>query len=218
MDKILDGSQEQDAYECFGILKSILIRGTRTCLLDNVSDASADMFTSLPQFWFEHGKKTTYICKKCNHSRDSYENISEHSLVPTKNSTILEMLSNSLKDEVDQINCSNCGNKTHASIVSFTDHPRILCFLILRYTYENGATNMNFAPINVLTEFTFCNVKYNLLSIIHHHRNNNFRHYTSTVHYENYFHIDDSVVNNQRMDDLGKSHSAYIIMYKQTPT
>ena len=216
IETILDGSQEQDVHECFSIFKNIFEKGTRTCLLDNTSDATDDMFTSLPQFWFAHGQKVSYVCKKCNNTSYVYENVLEHNIVPLQNATTLEMLSSSLTYDVNKGSCNGCGNKLFTCKVNFTDHPRILCLLVLRYTYENGTTAMNFAPVNISTEMIFDSTKYELLSVIHHHRSDITRHYTSTVKYLKYFHIDDYIVTDQQTKDLEKSQSAYLIMYRQT--
>ena len=63
------------------------------------------------------------------------------------------------------------------------------------------------------------NIKYELLAVIHHHRtqkgDNQTRHYTSTVKYLHYFHINDSIVELQREEDLDMSQTGYIILYRQ---
>ena len=216
IEKILDGKQEQDVYECFGIIKGIMEKGTRTCLLENVADATAEMFTSLPQFWFEHRQKVTYICNTCNSTKDDYEIVSEHHLVPLKDATTLKMLSNSLEYVENRGICDGCSNINYTRKAHFTDHPRILCLLIKRYTYENGMTNMNSVPVKISREMFFDDTRYELISVIHHHRNRNTRHYTSTVKYLKYFHINDSVVQYQQFEDLDKSKTAYLVMYRQT--
>lgn len=174
------------------------------------------MFTSLPQFWFEHRQKVSYICNTCNSTKDDYEIVSEHHLVPLKDATTLKMLSKSLESIENRGTCECCGNYQYTRKVYFTDHPRILCLLIMRYTYENGMTNMNSVPVKISREMLFDNTRYALISVIHHHRTQNTRHYTSTVKYLKYFHINDSVVEYQQIEDLDKSQSAYLVMYRQT--
>ena len=213
---ILDGTKEQDVYECFGIIKGILEKGSRTCLLENTADATDDMFTSLPQFWFQHGQKITYTCTNCNFTQDDYETVSEHHLIPVKDDNLLDMLVTSLKSVENRGRCNNCNNSSYNINVSFTDHPRILCLLVMRYTYENGITKMNKVPVKISSEISFDNTNYELISVIHHHRNQNSRHYTSTVKYLRYYHVNDSVVECQKLEDLEKSQSAYLVMYRQT--
>ena len=213
---ILDGTKEQDVHECFGIIKGILEKGSRTCLLENSADATDDMFTSLPQFWFQHGQKITYVCTNCKLSKDDYELVSEHHLIPVKDANVLDLLVASLKSKENRGNCTNCKNSSYNLSVNFTDHPRILCLLIMRYTYENGITKMNSVPVKISTEISFDNTNYQLISVIHHHRNQNTRHYTSTVKYLKYYHCNDSVVEYQKLGDLEKSQTAYLVMYKQT--
>ena len=86
----------------------------------------------------------------------------------------------------------------------------------MRYTYENGITKMNKVPVKISSEISFDNTNYELISVIHHHRNQNSRHYTSTVKYLRYYHVNDSVVECQKLEDLEKSQSAYLVMYRQT--
>ena len=71
-------------------------------------------------------------------------------------------------------------------------------------------------PVKISREIFFDNTRYELISVIHHHRNRNTRHYTSTVKYLKYFHINDSVVQYQQFEDLDKSKTAYLVMYRQT--
>jgi ubiquitin C-terminal hydrolase len=83
--------------------------------------------------------------------------------------------------------------------------------------FNSGKYDLNvIKPVKISTEISFDNTNYELISVIHHHRNQNTRHYTSTVKYLKYYHVNDSVVEYQKLGDLEKSQTAYLVMYKQT--
>ena len=113
------------------------------------------------------------------------------------NATIVIIPLTILKSVQNRGKCNKCNNSSYNINVSFTDHPRILCLLLMRYTYENGITKMNKVPVKISSEISFDNTNYELISVIHHHRNQSSRHYTSTVKYLRYYHINDSVVEYQ---------------------
>ena len=76
---------------------------------------------------------------------------------------------------------------------------------------------MNYNPINVNKNMNIDNVNYELLAVIHHHRtqDNKGRHYTCTVQYKEYYHCNDSIVTIQNMEELVKSTTAYLIIYRK---
>ena len=125
----------------------------------------------------------------------------------------------SLKFYVNDIICIKCKHTEHDCNITFMDHPRLLFLVIKRYSFENNQTNMILDPINVLHDMIIDNVKYELLAVVHHHRSKDgstgSKHYTCTVKYLDYFHINDSIVETHKSNELNNSRTAYLVIYRR---
>ena len=214
---LLDGTRQQDVHEAFLKVCEILHDGTKQCLIPDLPHNLHEdsVMTSFPRFLFRFLIETTVICQQpnCMKSSKSEEFRDELRISIQNHSNIAQMVNSVWTSDIEKtcVQCNTYGN--HVEKIVMLSHPKVLRLVIMRFsnTLQKINTKININPVlNIFGK------QLQLLSSINHHgtsiRNG---HYTATVKYNSWWHVNDNDVRPASLNCFKDNNTAYLVFFRQ---
>ena len=213
---LLDGKQQQDVHEAFLKIMEILHDGTKQCIVPDLPlDLQDDStFTSFPRFLFRFLVEKTIVCQKqnCKLTSISQEFLDEITLNIQNYSDVENMLNNSWSSNKNKT-CLNCKTfSEHLETTKIINHPKVFRLVLLRF--DNSLHKID-KSIKLNPNLNIFGINFKLTCTINHHGNSiRNGHYTSTVKYNSWWHINDNDVS-PASTNFDYNNTAYLAFYIQ---
>ena len=109
------------------------------------------------------------------------------------------------------IKCNKYGD--HLEKIKILSHPKVLRLVLLRF--GNSLQKID-KQIQIDPELNIFGIQYQLTGIINHHGNSiRNGHYTATVRYNSWWHVNDNNVNPAPSNCFQNNSTAYLAFYRQ---
>jgi ubiquitin C-terminal hydrolase len=214
---LLDGSQQQDVHEAFLKIVEILHDGTKQCLIPdlppNLQDDST--MTSFPRFLFRFLVEKTIVCQHHNCKQTSIiQEIQDELRLAIDNHCNIESMAASYWSSNIEKTCIKCNKYgDHLEKIKILSYPKVLRLVLLRF--GNSLQKID-KQIKIDPALNIFGIQYQLTGIINHHGNSiRNGHYTATVRYKSWWHVNDNNVNPAPSNCFQNNSTAYLAFYRQ---
>ena len=181
-----DGTNQQDAYECFVSILDLLHVGTKENLVDDVYMLEDDQFVnSLTKQLFNHTTKRSLKCVICRYVAVSYSQSYTLFVYPYRDSNITDLLNSSMiSDLIKKCDCCKSSTK-HEETMTIVQPPKFLAIIVNRFD-QASIGGKNKSKICLDKELLVASARYNIVGSIHHFGASiTSGHYTTNIYYQN---------------------------------
>lgn len=214
--RFYDGSNQQDAYECFSGILDLLHIGTKESLLSDIPmDGDDECIYSLTQHMFSFVIKMTLQCDFCRYLSNAYNQSRVHVTSASGDASINHMLESDMCSKLTK-RCTRCLlNNPHEKSSTFIQPPQILSVVINRFD-QTSKIHKNTYKISLDRNMLVDGSEYHLIGSIHHHGNTfTSGHYTCNIFYgESAYTCNDNHI--LPLNCIEPSETIYMVFYARS--